>query len=82
MKIELGMPDMEDTIKVIVLGSVKQAMQQFQEQLNAKERMTLKEGAQYAGVSINTFKKFMLEGLKVSRPGSASVQLVSHKTAS
>jgi hypothetical protein len=41
--------------------------------------MTLKEGAQYAGVSINTFKKFIIEGLKVSRPGSASVQLVSRK---
>lgn len=66
MKIEFDTPkDLEEQIKVLILTATKEAFEHFKQQIRAKEYMTLKEGAVYAGVSYNTFMKFRTLGLKV-----------------
>ncbi|WP_431029652.1 DNA-binding protein [Lysinibacillus sp. LZ02] len=66
MKIELDMPEgLGEQLKAIVLTATKQAFEINQKQLSAKEWMTLKEGAAYAGVSYNSFVRFRSMGLKV-----------------
>lgn len=66
MKIELEMPKgLEEQLKNVVLTTVKDAFSTFAGQSAAKEWMSITEGADYAGVSFNTFKKFRKMGLKV-----------------
>lgn len=66
MKIELDMPEgLGEQLKSLVLAATKEALEISQEQLTAKEWMSLKEGAKYAGVSYNSFTKFREFGLKV-----------------
>ncbi|TWT00114.1 helix-turn-helix domain-containing protein [Planomicrobium sp. CPCC 101079] len=47
------------------------------EQRNSREWMNLKEGAEYVGVSYNTFIKFQLMGLKIVEIGR--IKRVSRK---
>lgn len=56
---------LEEQIKTVVLMATKQAMEQHQKVLFAKDWMSIKEGASYAGVSVNTFNKFRKIGLKI-----------------
>ncbi|MEK4627354.1 MAG: DNA-binding protein [Solibacillus sp.] len=66
MRIELEMPEgLEEQLRNIVLDTVKDAFNTFVGQTTAKEWMSIKEGADYAGVSFNTFKKYRMLGLKV-----------------
>lgn len=66
MRIELEMPaGLEEELRSIVLLTVKDAFSEFVKYQQTKEWMSLKEGADYAGVSFNTFKKFREMGLKV-----------------
>lgn len=67
MKIELEMPQgFEEQIRNVVLSTIRDAFSEFTKHPQTKEWMSLKEGAEYAGVSFNTFKKFREMGLKVS----------------
>ncbi|MEQ6856090.1 DNA-binding protein [Lysinibacillus capsici] len=67
MRIELEIPQgLEDQIRNVVLSTIKDAFSEFAKYTQTKEWMSLKEGAEYAGVSFNTFKKFREMGLKVS----------------
>ncbi|MFD1032132.1 helix-turn-helix domain-containing protein [Metaplanococcus flavidus] len=54
----------------VVLNEIAQKM-------ISKEWMTLKEGAEYAGVSYNSFKRFQLMGLKIAEVGG--IKRVSKK---
>lgn len=66
MKIELEMPvGLEEQLRSVVLSTVKDAINTFAGQSTTKEWMSIKEGADYAGVSFNSFKKFREMGLKV-----------------
>lgn len=66
MRIELDMPTgLEEQLKVVVLTATKEAIEKSQKLIAAKEWMSLKEGAAYAGVSYNSFIKFRERGLKV-----------------
>ncbi len=66
MRIELEMPEgLEEQLRVVVLSTVKEAFNTFAGQATAKEWMSISEGADYASVSFNTFKKFREMGLKV-----------------
>lgn len=65
MRMELDMPQgLEEQLRHVVLTAIKEAINQHQQQLSAKEWMSLKEGAAYAGVSYNSFIKFREMGLK------------------
>ncbi|MCG7346079.1 helix-turn-helix domain-containing protein [Sporosarcina sp. ACRSL] len=66
MRIELDMPQgLEEQLRNVVLNTVREAMNQYNEQQLSKEWMSLKEGSAYAGVSYNTFIKFRELGLRV-----------------
>ena len=66
MRIELDMPEgLEEQLTNIVLMATKQAMEQYQKEVSVKDWMSIKEGASYAGVSVNTFNKFRIMGLKI-----------------
>lgn len=66
MRIELDMPTgLEEKLKAVVLTATKEALKRSHEQLIAKEWMSLREGAAYAGVSYNSFMKFRVMGLQV-----------------
>lgn len=67
MKIELlDMPEgLGEQLKFLVLAATKEALELRKKQLTAKEWMSLKEGAAYAGVSNNSFTKFRELGLRV-----------------
>lgn len=66
MRFELEMPSgFEEELRSVVLSTIKDAFAEFTENPQTKEWMSLKEGADYAGVSFNTFKKFREMGLKV-----------------
>lgn len=66
MRIELDMPEgLEEQLTNVVLMATKQAMEQYQKVLFAKDWMSIQEGASYAGVSVNTFGKFRVMGLKI-----------------
>ncbi|PIC73369.1 DNA-binding protein [Sporosarcina sp. P17b] len=56
---------LEVQLREVVLATVKDAMDQHQKSLLSKNWMSLKEGADYANVSYNTFIKFRKLGLKV-----------------
>ncbi|WP_318616760.1 DNA-binding protein [Sporosarcina sp. YIM B06819] len=65
MNLELNLPLLLETqLHDITSKAFKAAINELQ-QNNTKEWMSLKEGASYAGVAINTFNKFRLDGLKV-----------------
>jgi hypothetical protein len=60
------MPEgLEEQLTNVVFMATKQAMEQHQKVLFANDWMSIKEGASYAGVSVNTFSKFREMGLKV-----------------
>ncbi|MCR8853495.1 DNA-binding protein [Lysinibacillus fusiformis] len=66
MEIKFDMPGgLGEQLKAMVLAATKEALEMSQKQLTAKEWMSLKEGATYAGVSYNSFTKFREMGLKV-----------------
>lgn len=66
MRIEFEMPEwLEEQLRNVVLSTVKEAFNIFAGQAAAKEWMSILEGADYAGVSFNIFKKFREIGLKV-----------------
>lgn len=66
MQLEFDIPQgLEEQLRHVVLTATKEAINQYQKQLTAKEWMSLKEGAAYAGVSYNSFIKFREMGLKV-----------------
>lgn len=66
MRIELDMPDgLERQIKAIVLTATREAIEQSQKQLTAKEYFSVKEACEYIGVSFGTFSKFRNLGLQV-----------------
>lgn len=56
---------LEEEIKKVVLMATHQVMEQYPKVLFAKDWMSIKEGASYAGVSVNTFNKFRVMGLKI-----------------
>ncbi|OMC87003.1 hypothetical protein BK128_09260 [Viridibacillus sp. FSL H7-0596] len=57
---------LEEQLRSVVLSTVKDAFNDFTKQTSTKEWMNIKEAADYAGVSQNTFKKFRDMGMKVS----------------
>lgn len=64
MQAELILPlKIEDQLNDIVSKAVENALKKLQTG-QQKEWLTLKEGAEYAGVSFNTFKNYRLDGLK------------------
>ena len=66
MEIKFDMPaGLGEQLKALILSATKEAIEINQKQLVAKEWMSLKEGATYAGVSYNSFTKFRELGLKV-----------------
>ena len=56
---------------------VKLAIKEALKEHKVKEWMTLKEGADYAGVAFNTFKLFVAQGLKISCPTGVTRKFVS-----
>jgi len=65
MNLELNLPVLLETqLREITSKAFKVAINELQ-QNKTKEWMSLKEGALYAGVAINTFNKFRINGLKV-----------------
>ena len=57
---------LEDQLHDVVYKAIEKAINKHKLQTSPpKDWMSLKEGAQYAGVSINTFNNFRLKGLKV-----------------
>lgn len=66
MTLQLDMPVvLEKELQTVILTTLKQAVQDLQQQNPIKEWMSLKEGAAYAGVSYNTLTKYREMGLKV-----------------
>lgn len=66
MKIELDMPEgLESQLRNLVMKAAKEGFDIFQNQMNTKQWMNLKEAAEYAGVSYNTFIRYRNLGLKV-----------------
>ncbi|WP_225340452.1 DNA-binding protein [Lysinibacillus capsici] len=66
MTLQLDMPArLEKELQAVILTTLRQAVQDFQQQNQSKEWMNLKEGAAYAGVSYNTLMKYREMGLKV-----------------
>lgn len=66
MNLELNMnTNLEDLIQNTIATTIKKLNNPPLLQQPQKEWMSLKEGAEYAGVSINTFSKFREMGLKV-----------------
>lgn len=66
MKLELNMTtNLEDLIQNTIATTIKKLNNNNPPQQHQKEWMSLKEGAEYTGVSINTFSKFRNMGLKV-----------------
>ena len=66
MRIDLEMPTgFEAEVRNVVMSTVKDAFAEVTNYPQTKEWMSLKEGADYVGVSFNTFKKFREMGLKV-----------------
>lgn len=65
----LEMPmDLEKQLKNYMLATLSDAIKEFKEQhltTKTKEWMSLKEAADYIGVSYNTLIKFRVMGLKV-----------------
>ncbi len=67
MRIELDMPGgLEDQLKHLVLTATKEAIEQSQKQLTAKEWFSINEACEYIGISFNTFSKFRTMGLPVA----------------
>lgn len=56
-----------ERIEEIIEKAIKRALHSTKPDLPTKEWMTLAEGANYAGVANNTFRKFRVMGLKVSQ---------------
>lgn len=56
---------LENQFHEVISNAIENAINRLQ----PKDWMNLKEGAAYTGVSINTFKKFRENGLKVSEVG-------------
>ena len=56
---------LERELQSVILTTIRQAVQDLQQQNPSKEWMSLKEGAAYAGVSYNTLIKFRSMGLRV-----------------
>lgn len=52
--------------KVSAQQELETILSEIAERMIAKEWMTLKEGAKYAGISYNTLIKFRQKGLKVA----------------
>lgn len=52
--------------KVSAQQELETILREIAERMIAKEWMTLKEGAKYAGISYNTLIKFRQKGLKVA----------------
>lgn len=67
MKLELDSfnEPFEKYFKRVVLKATREALLENKERHIPKEWLSLKEGAEYAGVSYNTFMKFRLLGLPV-----------------
>lgn len=56
---------LEEQLKAVVITATREAIEQTQKRLVAKEWFSLKEACEYAGVSYNSFIKFRNRGLKV-----------------
>ncbi|WP_342533331.1 helix-turn-helix domain-containing protein [Lysinibacillus sp. FSL K6-0057] len=66
MTLQLDMPArLEKELQTVILTTLRQAIQDLQQQHQNKEWMSLKEGAAYAGVSYNTLMKYREMGLRV-----------------
>lgn len=52
-------------LKEVILAVVNQAIDNNVLNFTKKEWMNIKEGSEYAGVSVNTFKKYIEKGLKI-----------------
>ena len=50
----------------VITDAINNALQSTKTLMGLNEWMSIKEGAKYAGVSYNTFKKFRSKGLKIS----------------
>ncbi|MGE8036733.1 DNA-binding protein [Lysinibacillus sp. NPDC093692] len=67
MPLTLDLPtEFDNDLQTLINSTLKQIVQDIQIQNTQKEWMSLKEGANYAGVSYNTFMKFRIKGLKIS----------------
>lgn len=67
MRIELDMPSgLAEQLKQVVLDATKEAIEEQKKKTHAKQWLSIKEAAAYAGVSYNTFIKFRESGLKVA----------------
>ncbi|MEY2354359.1 helix-turn-helix domain-containing protein [Lysinibacillus capsici] len=65
MQGELNLPSsLEIQLHNVISKAIENAINKIQNSPQ-KEWMTLKEGAEYAGVSFNTFKNYRLDGLRV-----------------
>ena len=61
---------LEDQLHEVVYKAIEKAINKHKLQSNPpKDYMNLNEGAKYADVSINTFKRFQLQGLKIIEVG-------------
>ena len=58
-------PSLENQLHVVISKVIEKTINKLQPSPQ-KKWMSLKEGAAYAGVAVNTFNKFRLRGLKVS----------------
>lgn len=66
MKMEVDLSNvLENELKKAILTSIRNAVDEFKAN-TTQEWMTLKEGAEYAGVSYNTFIKFRKLGMCIS----------------
>ena len=72
-------PELKEEIRKVATDTteVEIVPQTNGEQGSQKEWMSLNEAASYAGVSVNTFKKFRDMGLPVSNPGGMGVHRVA-----
>ncbi|QCR33586.1 DNA-binding protein [Lysinibacillus sp. SGAir0095] len=88
MKVELNLiPELENQLKSLVINAIKDAITEKEEKMLNREWMSLKEGANYAGVSYNSFIKFRKMGLAIceiegiKRVSKKEIDIFLHKNS-
>lgn len=61
-----NLTNIESHMEELIINTINKALLSSKQMLGLNEWMSIKEGAKYAGVSYNTFKKFRSKGLKIS----------------